>query len=453
VIDPPHYQSWGRFPVARHKRVVELDWVPRDLLSYCDDFPLLAYGKGRSYGDVCLNDGGTLLDVSGCDRFMHLDESTCTLECEAGVTLEAIISHCLPRGLFLSVTPGTKLVTVGGAIANDVHGKNHHRAGTFGRYVRWLELMRTDGSKLVCSAEQNSDMFRATIGGLGLTGLITRASIQLKSVRSSNLLVEHRPFTTLEEFLELSQNSDKDYEYTVAWIDCMASGGDFCKGVYMRGRHLEDGRLVSEKKRRPFQIPADFPPWILNSWSLKAFNKVYFWSQGRLHEPHVSDLNSFFYPLDVIGNWNRMYGYGGFLQYQFVLPSDSGLGCLRSIMDRIAFSNRGSFLSVLKLFGELPSPGLLSFPMAGITLACDFSLRDQKVLTLLTELDRLVVQSGGRIYPAKDSRMSPQAFQASFPNWKDMLKYKDPGFSSSFWRRVTRAADTSTLGGEEFLQG
>jgi len=447
VDDSSEHQSWGRFPTARHRQIVRCSWLPAQIPAF--EAPVLAYGKGRSYGDACLNDGGVLLDMAACDRFIDFDAADGLLTCEAGVTLETVIAVCLPRGWFLPVTPGTKFVTVGGAVANDVHGKNHHRAGTFGCHVRWLELLRSDGSRIVCSPVQHADLFRATIGGLGLTGLITRVQFQLKPVRSSRVLLERRAFASLQQFFALTDASDQEYEYTVAWVDCLSLRREKCRGIFIRGRHHDDGHFEPRPRGVRVDMPVTFPSWTMDRRAIKLFNALYFRAQSRSQEPLLTDLDPFFYPLDAIGHWNRMYGRKGFVQYQFVIPTEAGREPLARIFTEIGASGLGSFLAVLKLFGDVPSPGLLSFPMPGVTLALDFPLHGGRTLALLDNLDELVVAAGGRIYPAKDSRMSPHTFRRSFPMWHELQRLKDPCFSSSLWRRVSNGSNASEMDGSD----
>ena len=324
-------------------------------------------------------------------------------------------------------------MTMGGAIANDVHGKNHHRAGTFGCHVRALALARSDAEMIVCSPNQNQDLFKATIGGLGLTGVILWAEIQLKPISASAMDVDVQPFGSLEQFLALTDQSDSDYEYTVAWIDSLARRN--MKGVFFRGNHAFTSGVQKGQRLRPV-LPCELPEWFLNRRTVKAFNAVYLLSNrlrsGRTQVPY----EPFFYPLDSITGWNRMYGKRGFLQYQCVVPEDCGY-LFEKLLALIASSGTASFLAVLKKFGSRKSPGLLSFPRPGLTLALDFPMRGAKTIQLLDELDAVLMQAHGALYPAKDARMSVAMFETSFPNWRDLRPYLDPKLSSSLWRRVT----------------
>lgn len=428
------YTSWGNFPSADQK-VRRLEWAGEAAL--VGDGKLLPYGYGRSYGDSCLNDGGTLLDASKLDRLVAFDEATGVLRAEAGVSLEGLLAFAVPRGWFLPVTPGTKYVSLGGAVANDIHGKNHHRAGTFGRYVRAFELLRSDGSRLFCSPSENADMFRATVGGLGLTGLILWVELALRPIRSAMIDSESVKFANLDEFFALSAASDAAFEYTVAWVDCAAQGRSLGRGLFMRGNHAaEPGPLAPSPPPR-LAAPFNAPDFALNRFTIGAFNTLYYGKQRRKVVKKRGHYEPFFYPLDAVGAWNRIYGPRGFLQYQFALPYTGDAGVTKEIFARIAASKLGSFLAVLKMFGDLPSPGLLSFPKPGVTLALDFPNEGARTFALLDELDAIIRENGGRVYPAKDARMSGASFRTFYPQWREFAEYIDPRFSSSFWRRVT----------------
>ena len=431
----PDFASWGRYPRALHRRIHHLNWADQlpQILNGSERGALLPYGQGRSYGDSCLNDGRDLVACGRLNRILAFDPATGALHCEGGVTLSDILDLLVPKGWFLPVTPGTRFVTVGGAIANDVHGKNHHRAGTFGCHVRRLGLYRSDSGLIECSRETNWPWFRATIGGLGLTGIIVWAEIQLRPIQGAMIDGESFAFRSLDEFLERGAESDAASEYTVAWLDCFS--GSKTRGVFFRGNHSAErgGKL---RPRSGPRLRFEFPGWLLNRWSMKAFNSAYFsWHSFAAGEA-VVPYDRFFYPLDSIARWNLIYGKKGFLQYQCVVP-ESGLAAFKEVLDRIQRARMGSFLGVMKRFGAVESPGMLSFPRPGLTLALDFPLRGERTLRLLEDLDRIVKDSGGALYPGKDARMSPAMFQASFPQWREFQRYADPKFSSSFWRRVT----------------
>jgi FAD/FMN-containing dehydrogenase len=432
--------SWGRYPQTQHRDVHKPSWndqVP-NILSATAPASLLPHGLGRSYGDSCLNDGRELVDCRRLNRILGFDAVTGIVRCEAGTALSDIIDVFLPQGWFLPVTPGTRFVTIGGAIANDVHGKNHHCAGTFGHHVHQIALHRSHDGLVVCNLQQNSDMLRATIGGLGLTGIIAWADIQLKPVSGPWMVAEHLPFQSIEEFVDLSDESDGRFEYTVAWLDCFAEKSQ--RGIFFRGNHAaaQDRAFqhnIAPNKTR-FTIPFALPGWMLNRHSVKAFNAVYFKLHSAKQGASVVPYDSFFYPLDSIGRWHLLYGSRGFLQYQCVIPENSA-AAVGELLARTARSGMGSFLGVLKRFGSAQPAGMLSFPRPGITLALDFAMRGERTLALLRSLDEVVQQSGGALYPAKDARMSPSIFEASFPAWRSFVPYIDPKMSSAFWRRVT----------------
>ena len=428
----PNYQSWGRFPKATPSDVQRPYW--RSELADLDfgQSPALPYGLGGSYGDSCLNDGGLLIDTTQLSRLIHFDSERGILRAEAGLSLEQLLAVIVPRGWFLPVSPGTQFVTLGGAVANDIHGKNHHHAGTFGRHVRCFELWRSDGSQTECSPDENAELFRATIGGLGLTGLISWVEIQLVGIPSPCLQMERIRFRSFEEYLALEDESSVDYEYTVSWVDCMRSGP--MRGLFQRGNFIENG--TERKARWPLRVPFDMPSFALSSGAVKLFNESIFRLQRKDRISRATHFVPFFYPLDGVRDWNRIYGKRGFFQYQFVVPNDAE-EIFQEILLRISSSRQGSFLVILKKFGNAKSPGLMSFPREGLTLALDFQNRGQATHDLLDDLDVLVQQAGGSVYPAKDARMSAASFQSYYPQWKEFSRYTDPQFSSSFWRRVT----------------
>ena len=370
------------------------------------------------------------------DRFISFDPVTGILSCEAGVLLSEILNLVVPQGWFLPVTPGTRFVTVGGAIANDVHGKNHHVTGTFGRHVRSLELQRSDGQRLLCSPEKHADYFAATLAGLGLTGLITWAELQLCRIRSPWIETETIRYDSLDEFFALCDESDRDYEYTVSWVDCAGTGKRLGRGLFVRGNHApassEPRAFASKTKTFPVTPPVS----MINSWTLKAFNTVYYHKQLQKKSRLIQHYEPFFYPLDGLLEWNRMYGPKGFYQYQCVMPSQDGKQAISELLNKISESGMGSFLAVLKLCGDIGSPGMLSFPLPGVSLALDFPNRGADLHKLFNQLDGIVEAANGRLYPAKDGRMPGKLFRNGYPRWQEFTQYIDPRFSSSFWRRV-----------------
>lgn len=399
---------------------------------------MLPYGNGRSYGDSCLNDMGNLLHMRLLDRFIAFDRNTGMLECEAGILFSEILKLVVPHGWFLPVTPGTQFVTLGGAIANDVHGKNHHRAGCLGNHVLELELLRSDGERMVCSPDQHTEWFKATIGGLGLTGAIVRASIQLRRVAGPWMRTETHRFDNLARFFDLSRESEREFEYTVAWIDCAAKGNSLGRGVFTRANHhnLPAPEDRPSPPKRHWRMPVTPPVSLVNRLSLRAFNTLYFRRQPEHALASTTHYEPYFYPLDGIQDWNRMYGPRGFLQYQCVVPPGDAEARIAELLGIIAKSGTGSFLAVLKQFGSVQSPGLLSFPRPGTTLALDFPNSGPQTMALLERLDEIVSSVGGAVYPAKDARMSGKHFRQYFGQWEKFQPFIDPRFSSSFWRRV-----------------
>lgn len=427
------FPSWGRYPGADQQGVV--------LQNRHAGFPqgdnVLPYGLGRSYGDSCQNHSGKVLSCKSLNQLISFDDETGILHCEAGVTLAEIIQVFLPKGWFLPVTPGTKFVTVAGAIANDVHGKNHVKAGSFSRYVIGFELLRSDGQRLWCSEQENPAWFQASMAGLGLTGLITRVAIQLKRVNSRYMLSESIKYDRLDDFFILSQEAEQTHDYTAAWLDCLASGSKLGRGHFIRGNHADDGRLDNTDKKRTLSMPVTPPFSLVNNVSLRAFNQLYFHRQRQTVKAATVDYDPFFYPLDAILNWNRMYGKNGFVQHQCVIPTDHAQAAISDILQCISRSGEGSFLVVLKMLGALAGKGLMSFPMPGATLAIDFPFRGDKTLKLLNTLDSIVLQAGGRLYIAKDARMSAETFRQCYPQWQQLETMRDPAIQSDFWRRVT----------------
>lgn len=433
-----HYKSWGLYPLAKHKNVIKLHWIS-DIpdLSRIETL-VLPYGLGRSYGDNCLNNDNTLLDTSGISRFIEFDKKSGIIKCEAGVSFAEILKVIVPNGWFFPVTPGTKFVTVGGAIANDVHGKNHHTAGTFGKYVISFELFKSSGKKYICSATKNTELYKATIGGMGLTGLILWAQFKLKPIKNAYIDAETIKFKNLDEFFELSEKSSKEYEYIVSWIDCTSRGKNFGRGLLFRGNHssLDKSELPQPKPPKRLPFPFTAPAILLNRLTLKIANGILYHSQFKKYKKGIKHYDPFFYPLDFILNWNRMYGSQGFFQYQCVVPYTDGGTAIRQILECISKSGKGSFLAVLKTMGSVSSSGILSFPREGVTLALDFANHGEKTRKLFADLDEIVKSVGGALYPCKDACMSPEMFRFSYAEWKNFNEYIDPKFSSSLWRRV-----------------
>lgn len=424
-------QNWARFPRSR-SILFPVDSRGQKLPFDRFDVSFLPHGMGRSLGDSCLNDGNALLTTRGLNRIIAFDPATGRLIAEAGITFDAIMRHTIPQGWFLPVTPGTRFVSLGGAVGNDVHGKNHHCAGTFGDHVLRFELRRSDGSRLLCSADENPAWFRATIGGLGLTGLIEWVEVQLKPIVNSSIDSETIRYGDTDEFYALSEESVIGYDYAVAWTDTL-SGKGLGRGLFIRGNHNRD----SERKERKapsgpwVSVPGVFPFSLLNRGTLRIFNSALYRARPSRRKAIVP-LGPFFYPLDSIGAYHRIYGPGGMIQWQGLIPS-------REAVREVLSASRdpgGSFLTVLKVMGDRQPAGMMSFSGKGITISLDFPY-SRNVLEKLPRLDDIVAAAGGRLYPAKDARMSGANFRRYFPQWQEFLPFIDPRFSSSFWRRVT----------------
>jgi FAD/FMN-containing dehydrogenase len=429
------YTSWGRLPTTQPARV-ELLSPEEERLPDSGGHQMLAYGLGRSYGDACLNEGGLILDTRRLSRVVAFDAERGVLRAEAGATLAEILALIVPAGWFLPVVPGTRFVTLGGAVANDVHGKNHHRDGTLGRFVRCLELWRSDGSRSVCAPDHQPQLFRATIGGLGLTGLIRWVELRLLPIESDRVVMRRTRFGSLDEFFDINAEASARSRYTVAWVDTTATGTHLGRGLYLEGDHAPGTLPTFGRSGEPrFGVPFDAPSWLLNRVTARAFNAAY-WRQPPGVLEKTVHYEPFFFPLDAVGDWNRLYGRRGFFQYQLAVPHAAGREAVRSVLEQVTRAGEAAFLAVLKTFGDLPSPGMLSFPMPGVTLALDFPNRGERTLRLFRELDAIVRDAGGRLYPAKDACMAPEDFRDFFPEFRAFRAFVDPGFSSSLWRRV-----------------
>ncbi len=410
--------SWGNYPKLQAQ--VQTPTSEAKLSQQLQDNAnsIIARGLGRSYGDSAL--AHQVIRLASLDHFISFDEKQGRLRCYAGTSLATILSCLVSRGWFLPVTPGTKFVTIGGAIASDVHGKNHHIDGCFSQHVVSLRLALASGEVVTCSETENTELFRATCGGMGLTGIIVDAEIQLKAINSSSIKQTTFKAANLGEALDLFEQYNSA-TYSVAWIDCLASGEELGRSLLMIGEHEEQGALVAHKPAK-LAIPFNMPGFLLNQYSISLFNQLYY---GRIRQDIAHDslhYEPYFYPLDGINNWNRLYGKNGFVQYQFVLPKSSGLEGMTAILEKIAESKRGSFLAVLKTFSE-QNNNYLSFPMSGYTLALDFKI-EPGLFALLDELDKQVLHYGGRLYLTKDARMSEHTFKEGYPQWQEFNRIR-----------------------------
>jgi len=426
--------SWGNYPKIENREFVFNDEDElRDILKNSDE--LIAYGNGRSYGDSALNKN--IINVRSNNLFLDFDEKEGLLHLQSGALLSEVLEVFVPRGWFLKVTPGTKLITIGGAIASDVHGKNHHIEGCFSECVKEFNIMQTDGSIINCTKEKTPELWYATCGGMGLTGIILDAKIYLKKIESKNIAQTTIKTSNLKETFEAFEKY-KDSPYSVAWIDCLAKDHNIGRCLLMVGDFMDDGDLDYKEKKR-LNIPFNFPSFALNRYSVKAFNWLYYNRVKEKISKQKVDIDSFFYPLDAINNWNRIYGKNGFTQYQFIIPKESSYDALSEILSAISDSGKGSFLAVLKLYGKENS-NWLSFPVEGYSLALDFKI-EKGLFELLDKLDEIVVKYNGRIYLTKDVRVSKETFEKSYSEIDKFREYRknsnlDKKFSSLQSKRV-----------------
>jgi decaprenylphospho-beta-D-ribofuranose 2-oxidase len=417
--------NWGNYPVVEAEVSSASDSASlKQLIENSES--CIARGLGRSYGDASL--GKHIISTLKLNRFLSFDKAGGIIEAEAGVSLAEILEVAVPHGWFLPVTPGTKFVTLGGAIAADVHGKNHHKDGSFCDHVTYIDLMLSDGTIKRCQSGDGSSLFEASRGGMGLTGLIYKAGLKLKKIETSYIDQHIHKAKNLEHIFELFQ-AKQSATYSVAWIDCLAKGKNIGRSVLITGEHAELKQLKTKQQKEPLKLvpaaklnmPFNFPSFVLNPFSIKVFNMLYY-AKHKDGSSGITPYEPFFYPLDGIGNWNRMYGKRGFLQYQFVLPLEQSYDGLREVLDLVAAQGKASFLAVLKLFGKQES--LMSFPFEGYTLALDFPVNN-KIFAFLDKLDELIHKRGGRIYLAKDARLSAENFKKGYPSTADFNQIRD----------------------------
>lgn len=381
--------------------------------------PFIPRGEGKSYGDSAL--ANTVIRSEGLNHFLDFDTDRGILRCQSGVTLEMILEAFVPRGWFLYSTPGTKLISVGGAVASDVHGKSHHKEGTFGEHIYSLKLMLPDGNILECSNDKNADLFRATCGGMGLTGFILEVTLQLKPISSSYLQTIVKSGYGLKNTMQLFHEF-RDADYSVAWLDCINRTAENLVSIFSAGHFQEKGSLDKHQQQK-LSVPGIFPSFLLNRYSAALFNRLYYWKNRFSSSQKSEHYDSFFYPLDSVANWNRVYGKSGFTQYQFVVPHDSSFEVLSEIINRIHKSDFNSYLAVLKEFGK-QNDHFLSFPMEGFSLAVDFKIKEG-IFDFLSELDEIVINNGGRIYLTKDAHISKRTFKKGYPEYQQFLDVLD----------------------------
>lgn len=411
--------SWGMYPRIKNRQFsFDNEQELKKIIEENQD--LIAYGNGRSYGDSALNTN--IIHSKKYNHFLEFDEKNGLLHCQSGVMLSEILDIFIPKGWFLKITPGTKLITIGGAIASDVHGKNHHIEGCFSECVEELNLMLANKEIKTCSRKQNKELFQATCGGMGLTGIILDAKIQLKKIKSKNINQTTIKTKNLQETFDAFEKYS-DFAYSVAWIDCLAKGENIGKSVLMLGDFADDFDL-NYKHKKKLNIPFNFPSFVLNSFSVKIFNWLYYKKFSSNKSFKKVDIDSFFYPLDAIDNWNRIYGKQGFTQYQFILPKQTSKAGLYEALETISKSAKGSFLAVLKLYGK-KNDNYLSFPIEGYSLALDFKI-DKDLFRLLDILDEIVLKHNGRVYLTKDVRVSREVIEKSYKdieNFRNLRKF------------------------------
>jgi len=426
--------SWGMYPKIKNTVFkFNKEETLKEIIN--EHSELIPRGNGRSYGDSALS--SNIINIKPKDYFIDFDEENGLLHIQAGVLLSEILESFVPRGWFLKVTPGTKLITVGGAIASDIHGKNHHVEGCFSECVQEFQIMLSNGDIVTCSKEATPELFKATCGGMGLTGVILDAKIYLKKINSQYIDQTTIKTKNLKEtFQAFEEYSHKPY--SVAWIDCLAKDDEIGKCLLMVGDFRNDGNLKYKTKKQK-SIPFNFPSFALNNWSVRAFNLLYYGkAKDGVSKQRVS-IDTFFYPLDAIGHWNRIYGKNGFTQYQFILPKETSYEGLEEILTVISKSGKGSFLAVLKLYGKA-NENYLSFPMEGYSLALDFKI-EKGLFNLLDKLDEIVVKYKGRIYLTKDVRVSKEIFEKGYPQIETFRQYRkenkmDSKFQSLQSKRV-----------------
>jgi len=410
--------NWGQYPILDAEFVTPSSPEELRANSFVQK-PLIARGMGRCYGDSALS--AHIVSTQHWNKYIAFDEQTGELVCEAGLSFDDIIRTFLPRGFFLPVTPGTKFISVGGAIASDIHGKNHHSEGTFSNHLNWFDLLLANRETKRCSKTENADLFWATCGGMGLTGIITRVSFTLKKVETAYIRQTSIRARNLDQLLDLFEET-AHYTYSVAWIDCLSRGKSLGRSVLLLGEHAVLDELNTKQKQHPLLVhkdpklfvPFNFPGFVLNTLSVKAFNFLYYHKAPSGTKVSTVHYEPYYYPLDSVLHWNRIYGKRGFTQYQFVIPKEGGREGMKKIIHRIAESGQGSFLAVLKVFGKEEARHLL-FPSEGYTLALDFPVTE-KVFKLLDELDKLVLELGGKLYLTKDVRMKRETFAQMYPS-------------------------------------
>ncbi|WP_046118254.1 FAD-binding oxidoreductase [Ensifer aridi] len=426
-------------PRGSPRRIISPDDY-EDRIGSIEPMAFLPVGSGLSYGDGRRNDSGTLIECGRHNRILAFDPGTGILTCEAGVTLGDILARAVPHRFFLPVTPATALVTVGGAVANDVHGGNHHGRGSFGNHVRRLTLLRSAGERMVCSPEENAELFAATIGGMGLTGLILDVELRLMKVPSPHVQRHTIRFENLDQYFTLVDRAGEEHEYVAAWVDQLATGRRTGRGVLWAADHADGAcEFPDIPKRLKLSVPFSPPVNLLNSVTLRAWNEYRFRKQSPGETVSTVKWTTYFHPLDGINGWNRLYGRRGLCQHQSVYPAANAPETTARLLETARRMGHASVQTRLQRFGDVAASGLLSFPRPGFSLTLDFADHGETTIKLLDALDRIVVEAGGAISPCGDFRMSPEAFDASFPSWRRLEALRDPAMASNFWRRTALA--------------
>jgi len=425
--------SWGNTRSEKYPNFIKLNDKSFKIPSSSNGS--LAFGNGRSYGDVCFPKD-TIILTDDFNRIVSLDNKNGTIVCQSGVIFYDLFKEIIPKGWFLPVVPGTQFISVGGAVANDIHGKNHHSKGSFGNHIIEIKLQDKNNNIITCSRDNNLELFKATIGGLGLTGIILEVKIQLIKLSSTKISQNITPFYSFEEYLNLNKDFESNYEYTVAWVD-FGNRKKSIKGIFISGNHIEEKTNLTYHQRKVRLFPITPTISFVNNLTISILNKAYFIKNNKSQNSIVK-LNKFFFPLDLIYDWNKAYGKKGFLQYQFVLPVSQVEESIAKIHQIIIDSKIKPSLTVLKTFGDIKPNGYLSFPRKGVSFAIDFPNVGRSLLNLLTELDKVIFDYGGALYPAKDIRMNKQMFKKSYPNLNEFLKYKSPKLNSKFFERVMK---------------
>jgi FAD/FMN-containing dehydrogenase len=432
-ITTENISGWAKFPISKAKIITPT--TIEQLKEIISSEKVIARGNGRSYGDSAINEKNTIC-MKNFNKFLSFDKETGVIVVESGVLLSEVIDALLSKGWFPLVTPGSKYVTIGGMVACNVHGKNHHKDGSFDSSLEWIEIINYEGKILKCSRHANEDLFNWTIGGMGLTGIITKVAFRLRKVTSSWIKQKTIVTKNFEDSIRVFEEN-LDSTYSVAWIDCLAKKKNLGRSLVMLGEHIEDHNLPDDKKTNPFftkkkikiRIPFHFLSFTLNFFTVKIFNSLYYFLKLLSGKDKIINWDSYFYPLDGLLDWNKIYGKKGFAQFQCVIPLQNAKTGIREILETTSSKNSGSFLAVLKRFGKQNSN--ISFPMEGYTLALDFPINN-KNLRLLDELDEIVLKNNGRFYLAKDSRMRSEVFKKSDKRIEQFIKFKNTQIKNKF---------------------